>query len=611
MGLKDTETLPAPAAAPAEPTRGRRNRWTLLLGVALLAGLRLFAWSREGQGWLQAILNPRTTLFWYPCPDDSTTLCSFLTVPLDYTDPRPNETVSLALRMIPATVPPKEQLGYLFTNPGGPGGSGTAAVASYGGKLAAIVEGRYNVLSWDPRSVNLTAPAVGCFATDGDANRFLRDIEHLGLPFAEYAWTVKLDAFEQALASSCDPSAAHKIVRASSTAFVARDMKRILEALGEKKLSYWGFSYGTILGATFSAMFPDLVERVILDGVSDADSYTNDLWEWGRSGMADTRKASLTSEAQTFEGFFSACAKSGPAGCAFAIDNSTAEELEDRYHDLLEKLRQEPLPVSHSDVGPGILSPSDVEYTVFHALPNLARLLVETERGNGTSMYATANVASGKLARKDPARHNPFHRAMSTGSIIASTAAIMCSDTDPEALRDSSTRTLGEYMHDLRKETKSPTADIWAIWISTCRHWKAKAIETYRGPWTVAGGLKKTNFPIIFFSQTADPVTPLKAAEKMAAGFGNSSATLVKQNGFGHCSLAHPSLCTAKIFRSYFLEGKVPAWNTTCDSDDGFLFPHPNAKVQEVEALSAEDAALRRQMWDLSQSFKEARTAPL
>lgn len=53
MGLKDTETLPAPAAAPAEPTRGRRNRWTLLLGVALLAGLRLFAWSREGQGWLQ------------------------------------------------------------------------------------------------------------------------------------------------------------------------------------------------------------------------------------------------------------------------------------------------------------------------------------------------------------------------------------------------------------------------------------------------------------------------------------------------------------------------------------------------------------------------------
>lgn len=123
----------------------------------------------------------------------------------------------------------------------------------------------------------------------------------------------------------------------------------------------------------------------------------------------------------------------------------------------------------------------------------MARLLAETERGNGTSMYATANVASGKLARKDPARHNPFHRAMSTGSSIASTAAIMCSDTDPEALRDTSTRTLSQYMHDLRKESRSPTADIWAIWISTCRHWKAKAIETYRGGHAISPRRRSTN----------------------------------------------------------------------------------------------------------------------
>lgn len=70
---------------------------------------------------------------------------------------------------------------------------------------------------------------------------------------------------------------------------------------------------------------------------------------------------------------------------------------------------------------------------------------------------------------------------MSTGSSIASTAAIMCGDTDPATLQDASTATLSRYMHDLRKETRSPTADIWAIWIGTCRHWKAKAIETYRG----------------------------------------------------------------------------------------------------------------------------------
>lgn len=60
------------------------------------------------------------------------------------------------------------------------------------------------------------------------------------------------------------------MLQSSSTAFVVRDMVSILEALGEKKLSYWGYSYGTILGATFAAMFPDLVGRMLLDGVSDA-----------------------------------------------------------------------------------------------------------------------------------------------------------------------------------------------------------------------------------------------------------------------------------------------------------------------------------------------------
>lgn len=104
------------------------------------------------------------------------------------------------VRFVQSLYPTRALTSTRSTNPGGPGGSGTAAVASYGRKLAAIVEGafeasvqslsadsvpsgRYNVLSWDPRSVNLTAPALGCFSTDGNANRFVRDIEHLGLPF--------------------------------------------------------------------------------------------------------------------------------------------------------------------------------------------------------------------------------------------------------------------------------------------------------------------------------------------------------------------------------------------------------------------------------------------
>lgn len=121
--------------------------------------------------------------------------------------------------------------------------------------------------------MNLTSPSLDCFPTSGDAARFTRDIEHMGLmtdvsskaasEAAELAWTTKYEAFSEALNGACQSSGeqSRKMLEASSTAFVVRDMKRIMEALGEEKLHYMGFSYGTILGATFGAMFPELVGR--------------------------------------------------------------------------------------------------------------------------------------------------------------------------------------------------------------------------------------------------------------------------------------------------------------------------------------------------------------
>ena len=88
------------------------------------------------------------------------------------------------------------------------------------------------------------------------------------------------------------------------------------------------------------------------------------------------------------------------------------------------------------------------------------------------------------------------------------------------------------YIHELG--SKSPTGQIWALWISTCRHWSSVASEVYRGPWTKETGLRKTKFPVLFFSNTADPVTPLSAAISMSRGFGNESASLLIQNGYVH-----------------------------------------------------------------------------
>lgn len=123
-------------------------------------------------------------------------------------------------------------------------------------------------------------------------------------------------------------------------------------------------------------MFPDKVNRFILDGVSNSVSYTQDLWQWGFDGMDDTHKVSplvplvvVTSliakmVRQTLEGFFSSCAESGPKGCAFARHGSTAQELRARLDSIYEKLIERPLAVGQSGWGPGIVTASDVHYTV-------------------------------------------------------------------------------------------------------------------------------------------------------------------------------------------------------------------------------------------------------
>lgn len=106
-------------------------------------------------------------------------------------------------------------------------------------------------------------------------------------------------------------------------------------------------------------------------------------------------------------------------------------------------------------------------------------------------MFAAANAGASSLGRKPSStKHWPFRHP--SGGFVSSTAAIMCSDTDTAVLRNTSVRSMWEYMRDLAEKTRSPTADIWTIWIMQCRHWGVKALEVYRGPWTVAEGLKKT-----------------------------------------------------------------------------------------------------------------------
>ncbi|KAG9103495.1 hypothetical protein FRC06_010377 [Ceratobasidium sp. 370] len=516
-----TSTGPEPSTRPKSTTR-RAFVWA---GAALL-GYHVYN-SRLNQ--LDAQFIESTVaggITWWACPDITTTECAYLTVPRDYANPQANDTVSIFLRKVPATVAPKDYLGSILINPGGPGGSGSAFAATRGFSFRDMVDGRYDIIGFDPRG----------------------------------------------------------------------DMERIVEALGEDGLNFWGFSYGTILGSTFAAMRPHLVKRMVLDGVSDAESYHTDIYQWGKDGLTDTHK--------TLSGFFDSCADAGPDRCAFArhpntTSPSTAADLRSRLEALYTRLRKRPMPVPYSAVGPGILTASDAKLVVFMGLyapkrwPQLAQAVADAENGDPKAMYENAYGAFADL-HPQKGNENVFNRYMEKIGLAVSTSSIMCGDSAPAGWK--SFDDFVEYFHELA--SIGPIGENWALWTGFCRQWEFRPIERYEGPWSTQAGLKKTRFPIVYASLDADPVTPLSAAIKMSEAFGNKSAVLLVQEGFGHCTLAHPSVCTAKILKDYFVKGKVPAPGTHCKPEPGYLFPGNDTK--SIATLSAEDQTLWHALEGLS-----------
>ncbi|KAH7334281.1 Alpha/Beta hydrolase protein [Rhizoctonia solani] len=548
------------------------------------------------------------TISWTTCPDVNSTQCAFLEVPMDYTNPNNNVTVSIFLRNYPATVPAEQRLGSILFNPGGPGGSGSGAVASMGDNLSKMVDGRYDIIGFDPRAVNLTGPSTACHDVELKFMERAYDLHMQGVPLphisgaAEIAHVAKVSAIQSSHNAACVQNGNHEMLRNSGTVAVVKDMERIVQALGEDGLNYIGWSYGTIIGATFAAIRPNLVKRMVLDGVWDAQLYSTDTLEWGRSWLQDTPK--------TYAGFISTCIEAGPAQCALAITKQnkteTVEGLEKRLDALYTKLGREPLVFGDSPVGPGILQAHNVQLVVFSFLyiPGAWQMLAEglalLEQGDGLPFYSAINGRPYGIVPESYFQ-NVFNRSMQKSSVATreSQYPIMCGDLLELNI---TVEEYAEYFREMRN--LSPMGEQPALIIGGCRGWSFRATERYTGPWTTERGLNKTRFPILFINLDADPVTPLPSAVKMSRGFGLESASLLIQQGFGHPSNAHPSLCTAKNIRDYFVDGKVPENGTYCTPEPGWIYPRndTNAKrsmldKRDKELLEAVERIGRERSW--------------
>ncbi|KAJ7083189.1 hypothetical protein B0H15DRAFT_785227, partial [Mycena belliarum] len=340
--------------------------------------------------------TPTDGLVWVDCYKENRQ-CARLKVPLDYAHPD-DASAAIAMVRIHSRVPHNstDYRGPILINPGGPGGSGVDAVAERGAQISTIVGPEFDIIGFDPRGIARSTPRVSYFETRVERELWTGRSAIRKLSMNASADTLLCAWAEAVIEGQLAGARDDGSLRFINTDHTARDMLRIVQAHGSEKLQYWGFSYGSVLGATFASMFPasDNVGRLVLDGVVDSENYFATEWS---NNLLDTDK--------TYSAFLDGCVAAGPDGCAFF--SPTAEKIAESVNALYASLRARPIPVrtptafglaDYSMLRRVLLASLTAPYAAF---PALAQALADLAAGNATRLFEMAGNAPFECARCD------------------------------------------------------------------------------------------------------------------------------------------------------------------------------------------------------------------
>ncbi|KAJ6789721.1 hypothetical protein PWT90_00585 [Aphanocladium album] len=477
---------------------------------------------------------------WGRCADDFGAVlpvdCGRVSVPLDYTAPKDNEPLSLELLRSPALNKPIK--GSILLNFGGPGLPCRDSLAAAAAVLHMFTGGNYHLVTFDPRGTGSTIPFV-CVNTDMEKLAMMLD--YALVPRAhEREGLGRFWARGKILTEQCGRRQ-NQTGELIGTAFTARDMASVADALGEDGLiRYWGLSYGTTLGATLVSMFPDKVDKVVLDGVQNPHeyyhAYARDTEEWSDSD-------------EEFSHIFKHCAAT-PSKCALAREGVTAAELEQSVWDLLERLKYYPVTAGDNIIDRRLVSVFLVASLYnYKSWPTLARVL-------DMLIHGPVDVAFLIKALALDDAQIPGETLDAEMAAEQALAGIHCGD---RAARAGSLDALMPTLRTLANVSRVLDGIPGGINIP-CAQWTFQPKERYGGDFQV-----ESRRPVLIVGNTWDGLTPLRSAHNVSSGFKGS--VVLEVNGYGHASLGLPSACSLRHARAYWQNGTVPVPGTVCKVD--------------------------------------------
>ncbi|MGW6282869.1 alpha/beta hydrolase [Kribbella sp. NPDC055071] len=464
---------------------------------------------------------------------------------------------------LPAT-DPAHKIGTLFTNPGGPGGPGVDFVQQVGQvAYTPAVRAQFDILGFDPRGVGKSDPAT-CYPTAAEEAAAFANVPPFPVtPKEERQYTI--DAAK--LAISCRTTSPDRL-KHYSTANVARDMDLLRQAVGDQKLTYIGYSYGTYLGATYAKLFPKNVRALVLDGTLSPEAYSGSNGDRSPVGV---RLGQGDGAADTFAQFLAECKKAG-ANCLLNELGDPKTVVDDTF----ERLKTHPVNIPLPDGTTLQVTYAIAVQVTFMSLydpngyPGLAELLA--------TLASLSNPAKAKAKTtakvQAPAALVEWNRRKEEYATSIGSALQPCIESPQTG------RPLSYPAYADAADRSGPHFGRFRSWIGIqCEFLGIRDTDAFVGPWP-----NQVKQPVLVFGTRHDPATPYKFTRPYADLY--PDARMVTVEGWGHTTL-FKSTCADLMITDYLTKLNAPADGSTCAQDRKPFDPQPTTakRLQPVFPL--------------------------